>query len=672
LKGLGSTSNQQGNRGIRSFENTDQDTPFKKSFQGLKMDPSLEQAVVDGLVYGWAGGYCGVVGIMRGTSHFIRRRLVHRGRCAIVCGVGRSALARSLISRVFISKDVELFEGYGFYSSKGLLELAFESESQLRRIDESVFQNCSSLRHIFIPKSVQLLGKSSFYSCSALTGVTFEANSSLQQIERSTFRDCSSLCHVVIPRSVQLLGNSCFSWCKSLAYLAVESDSRLLRIEELALESCLELKSFVIPQSVELIAGSALTGSSIEFLEVAATSQHFVFEDSLLYNTAKTRIICCLNGRISHVQVPNFVEIIGKSSFSHSGGISHISFKNKSNVRRIEDMAFSLSSLAHIEIPKSVEFIGKFCFAWCHSLIQVKFASGSRLSKIEDSTFIDARLRRICVPRSVEAIGEHCFASCKSLDQFIFEKDSVLKRIGQFAFFACFRLRSFVFPGRVGFIDGSAFCVVNLQHVAIESDSSQFVLEGLILHDLSRNAIVRNFSELESIFVEAKIEILAKSCFSSCASLQEVVFESNSRLKLIETAAFTLSSLTNIVIPKSVESIGPSCFACCSNLREVVFEADSLLRIVYEYGFWSCSAVPSIAIPRSVEVIGKGCFSYCGSLKKVTCEPLSRLRIIQDDAFAHTKVSRIMIHGTGEVDVTFSKPGCQIVVRKPGAECAVL
>jgi hypothetical protein len=590
----------------------------------------------------------------------------------IVCGVGRSALARSSVKRIFISKDIELFEGHCFYASKGLLELAFEFESQMRRIDESVFQNCSSLRYIFIPKSVQLLGKSSFSSCAALTGVTFEANSSLQQIEHSTFRECSSLCHILIPRTVELLGNSCFSWCKSLTYFAVESHSRLRRIEELALESCLELKSFVIPRSVKFIAGSALTGSSIEFLEVDTTSQHFVFEDLFLYNTDKTRITCCLNGRVHRVQVPNFVEIIGKSSFSHSSGIRQISFESESNLRRIEDMAFSLSSLADIEIPKSVEFIGKFCFAWCHSLIEVKFASGSRLSKIEDSTFTDSRLRRICIPRSVEVIGGHCFASCKSLNQLTFEKNSALKQIGELAFFACFGLKSFVFPGQVEFIDGSAFCVVNLEHVTIESASSQFVLEGLILHDLSRNAIVRNFGQSEYLLVGTRIEILAKSCFSSCGSLQEVVFESNSRLKLIETAAFTLSSLTKIVIPKSVESIGPSCFCCCSLLRDVMFEDNSLLRVIYEYGFWSCSAIPFITIPRSVEVIGKCCFSFCGCLEKVRFEPLCRLRVIQDEAFAHSKISRITIHVTGELDVAFSKPGCEIVVRKPRDECAVL
>jgi hypothetical protein len=198
------------------------------------------------------------------------------------------------------------------------------------------------------------------------------------------------------------------------------------------------------------------------------------------------------------------------------------------------------------------------------------------------------------------------------------------------------------------------------------------VLDGLILRDVSRNAIVRNFSDMESIVVEAKIEILAKACFSSCGSLQEVIFESNSKLKLIEATAFTLSSLTRIVIPKSVESIGPSCFCCCSNLRDVVFEANSLLRVIYEYGFWSCSAIPSIAIPRSVEVIAKGCFSFCGCLEKVTFERLSRLKIIEDEAFAHSKVLQIVIHVTGERDVAFSNPGCQIVVRRPGTECTVL
>jgi hypothetical protein len=81
------------------------------------------------------------------------------------------------------------------------------------------------------------------------------------------------------------------------------------------------------------------------------------------------------------------------------------------------------------------------------------------------------------------------------------------------------------------------------------------------------------------------------------------VFESNSRLNRIESAAFRESSLQSIKIPRNVESLGSSCFLKCKSLSSISFKSNSrLIRI--ESDAFRESSLKSIEIPRNVEVLG--------------------------------------------------------------------
>jgi hypothetical protein len=92
------------------------------------------------------------------------------------------------------------------YDSK-LQSISFESESRLRRIEESCFQFCS-LQSICIPSSVEILGKSCV-SESSLHSVSFVSGSRLLQIEACCFHGCS-LPSVSIPPSVAFVARDAF------------------------------------------------------------------------------------------------------------------------------------------------------------------------------------------------------------------------------------------------------------------------------------------------------------------------------------------------------------------------------------------------------------------------------------------------------------------------------
>jgi hypothetical protein len=74
-------------------------------------------------------------------------------------------------------------------------------------------------------------------------------------------------------------------------------------------------------------------------------------------------------------------------------------------------------------------------------------------------------------------------------------------------------------------------------------------------------------SGLKSIVIPSSVEILCKSSFRGCKSLESILFENDSKLTRIEEAAFSQSGLKSIVIPSSIEVV---CRASLGDLAELL------------------------------------------------------------------------------------------------------
>ena len=147
---------------------------------------------------------------------------------------------------------------------------------------------------------------------------------------------CSSLAEVVIPNSVTSIGDRAFSRCESLTEV-------------------------VIPNSVVCINGNPFKdwNGNLECL-----SPSFVYEDNILFNKDKSRIISFRNQKLTSYVIPNSVTSIGEFAF------------------------FRCKSLTEVVIPNSVTSIGKFAFSRCESLTEV------------------------VIPDSVTSIGDYAFSMC--------------------------------------------------------------------------------------------------------------------------------------------------------------------------------------------------------------------------------------------------------------------
>ena len=197
------------------------------------------------------------------------------------------------------------------------------------------------------------------------------------------FSFCSSLSEIVIPSSVTSIGDHAFSGCDSLSEIVIPSG--VTSIGNYAFFGCSSLKYISIPKSVIGLNGNPF----VEWKgKLECLSPNFVYEDDILFNKDKSRIISFRNQNVESYVIPSSVTSIGKGAFTGCYSLSKIVIP--SSVTSIGDGAFSFCrSLSEIVIPSSVTSIGDWAFSNCDSLSE------------------------IVIPSSVTSIGDGAFSNCK-------------------------------------------------------------------------------------------------------------------------------------------------------------------------------------------------------------------------------------------------------------------
>jgi hypothetical protein len=172
-------------------------------------------------------------------------------------------------------------------------------------------------------------------------------------------------------------------------------------------------------------------------------------------------------------------------------------------------------------------------------------------------------------------------------------------------------------PDKCEGFNGSS--LLGLEFVTISSRNNFLMFkDGFLVKDKG-NTLIRYFGNSNRVLIKSFVEIISGGCFRKCASLREIVIESDSKLKEIGDSAFLRSGIESIRIPNKVENIGKNCFRECESLCEVVFESNSKLKKISD-GAFSDSGIKSIQIPSNVENIGNDCFRACEYLSEITFE----------------------------------------------------
>ena len=300
--------------------------------------------------------------------------------------------------------------GYGAFSfCSSLSEIVIPSS--VTSIGKGAFSHCDSLSEIVIPSSVTSIGKGAFSHCDSLSEIVIP--SSVTSIGDSAFSSCFSLSEIVIPSSVTSIGDSAFSSCFSLSEIVIPSS--VTSIGDRAFSSCDSLKYIFIPKSVICLNGNpfAKWNGKLECL-----SPNFVYEDDVLFNKDKSRIISFRNQNIESYVIPSSVTSIGKGAF------------------------FGCSSLKYISIPKGVIGLSGNPFAeWNGKLecLSPNFVYEDDVLFNKDKSriisFRNQNIESYVIPSSVTSIGDSAFSYCRSLSEIVIP--SSVTSIGDSAFNNC-------------------------------------------------------------------------------------------------------------------------------------------------------------------------------------------------------------------------------------------
>ncbi len=421
--------------------------------------------------------------------------------------------------------------------------------------DHSFFYN-TNLLSVTIPDGVTSIGGSAFMLCLNLTHI--QIPDSVTTIGWYAFSNCRVLTELKIPENIAEIGYNAFDnsgfyrddsfWENDVLYIdgclvstrntlsgvyEVADGTRLIAVSAFA--DCKDMTGITIPNSVKHIGVDVFKGcSSLTGVNIKEDNQNFVFQEGILFNKNKTKLIQYLiSNEAASYTVPDSVEIIcdyafercenlteviitdtvthiGEHSFSYCKNLISVTIPN--SVTSIGDYAFNYcTDLTDVAIPDSAKSIGGWAFTHCENLKSIEIPYG--ISVIEDGLFSYCRsLSSVLLPESVTSIGRSAFDYCTDLAQ-IAILDSVTN-IGSYVFSYCSSLTDLEIPDSVKSIGESAFdrCIL-LNSIKIPDGVSSI-----------ENRTFTDCYNLKSIIIPKSIASIDFAAFDSCDKLTDVYY----------------------------------------------------------------------------------------------------------------------------------------------------
>ena len=521
-------------------------------------------------------------------------------------------------------------------------------------IDKVAFSNCESIESVVMPDSVTALGESVFSNCSSLTSVRL--SSGLTVIPDSTFYYCESLTDVTMGESVSIIGPGAFMECHALKSMvlpenvteiqqlafyqcvgleSITLNEGLLTIGARAFDNCISLPTIGIPSTVSSIGGDVFYSTSqLGTITVDGLNQFYCDVDGILFNKAKTMLVCCPALKDGEITVPGTVETISSGAFQGCGGITAVYLEE--GIKEIGQGAFSSCfSLASLYLPNSLERIGAGAFSGCVSITNITLPSS--LTVISDSLFFGCgNLEYVFIPANVTSVGSRAFGGCP-----------------------------------------------NLQTIEVDPNNTCLAVQDGMILDLRFNALIQALDSCSGeVVVPAGLRVIKACAFQERSDITRVVFPDS--VREIEEYAFAgCTNLQSVSFGFNLLTIGTAAFSDCSRLESI--ELPQNLSEIGDSAFYGCIAIEAIDLPQSVRSVGQSAFWGCEALSTVTGG--AGLRKAGTDAFWETGfiadrdnweggglyLGHVLLKVDTDVSGSYSiKEGTTAIVDSAFADCKLL
>lgn len=327
-----------------------------------------------------------------------------------------------------------------------------------------------------------------------------------------------------------------------------------------------------LPKSMRIVDPGAFSFcKNLQAFELDSDNKYFSIQDGILYNYAKTRVVCCPAGKTGNYKMPETVSLIEEYAFDGAEKITSITLNDK--IEKISWAAFACcKGLTEFNIPNSVIEIDAYAFSEC------------------------INLKSVNIPEGVTKLGKFAFEKCENLSEVYLP--STLETMGESVFEGCESLCEITIPKKVTGINGDIlYGCANLQNIYAVEDSENYVSVSGVLYSKDKTSLI---------------------CFP-CG--REGTVSGLSEVQTIgEKAFYFCKKISKIILPEGLKEIGKDAFYGCESLSEIILPESVTGKIS---AFSGCKSLKNIKIPEGVTVIGS--FAKCTDLQYIIL-PLSMNR----------------------------------------------